>query len=151
MKLHVYHHPDTEPLGGAYTSVCIATGSLDIAEDAEVTELVANDILEYIPLTQLNEFLAAMITKLRHGGTMIITGVDSYSVAKDYVAHKLSIEDFNILIHGYNDSAREGHTDSKCATLALQGLVSYLKTEFGLKIVRQGLEDYKYMIEVQRP
>ena len=79
---------------------------------------------------------------MRHGSTIIITGTDAYEVAKDYVNYKISIDDFNVLLHG--------NPSIKTATLTLHGLVHFLETVFGLKIIRKSLEDYNYVIEAQR-
>jgi hypothetical protein len=114
------------------------------AHDAQSTEVIANNVLEYLPLTDISKFLDCVVSKLRHGGTLILTGVDAYTVAQDYVAFKLTIEDFNLLLHGHGDFVKKG-------TLALHGLVNYIKQEFGLKVISKTLEEYNYVIEVQRP
>jgi hypothetical protein len=119
----------------------------EAADDAEATEIVLNNYLEYVPLPQLTEFLAHVVAKLRHGGTLVITGTDAYAVAKDYVHYELSIEDFNILLHGNQDDEQ----NVKVATLTVHGLVNFLTRDFGLDVVRQSLEDYVYIIEVTRP
>ncbi len=147
MKLHL--HQDPEDTLNGYTNICIKEVDNinkaldDLVDDAEVTELVAHNILEFITLPDLTGFLEHMIQKIRHGGTLIITGVDAFMVAKDYVSYKISIEDFNVLIHGISDI--------KSATLNMHGMVNFLHNEFGLSIVRQNLEEYNYVIEAQRP
>ncbi len=151
MKLHLHQNPE-DTLNG-YTNICLGQvenrdKELDrVADDAEVVELVADNVLEFVPLPELTEFLNHMIQKLRHGGTLIITGTDAYVVAKDYVSYKMRIEDFNILLHGNQRDPR----DIKCATLTMSGMTYFLREEFGLSIVRQALEDYNYVIEAKRP
>ena len=151
MKLHLHQNPEDELNG--YTNICLGATEnrdeeLDAAvDDAEVVELVANNVLEFIPLTDLVNFLEHLIQKLRHGGTLVITGVDAYTVAKDYTSYRLSIENFNVLLHGNQRDA----ANIKCATLTLHGMVNFLREEFGLTIMRQHLEDYNYVIEAKRP
>jgi len=151
MKIHLHQNPEGHLNG--YTNICLSKidnidDELDtVVEDAEATEIIANNVLEFIPLPKLVDFLQHLIRKLRHGGTLLITGVDAYAVAKDYVAYKLSIEDFNILIHGHQGDEH----NTKLATLSLHGMVYFLKDEFALTILRQALDDYNYIIEVQRP
>lgn len=150
-KIHFHINPDDE-LGG-YTNICL--GLVDNrndevnahVDDAEANEIILNNVLEYILLTEITDFLGFIIGKLRHDGTLVITGVDAYTVAKDYVAYKLSIEDFNILLHG----AQQDEHFIKTATLTLHGLVNFLQEEFGLEVVRKTLEDYTYVIEAKRP
>jgi len=152
MKLHLHQHPD-DTLDG-YVNVCLGIvpdyeGELDAAaDDAEVTELVANNILEFVQLHQLLDLLKLIVRKLRHKGKLIVTGVDAYSVAKDYVNYKLSIEDLNILLHGRQ---RDNAQDVKMATLTMHGLVNFLRNDMGLKITRQAIEEYEYVIEAERP
>lgn len=148
MKLHL-HFADAEPMNG-YENISLGTAddplvALEVsAYDAQATEIIANNVLEYLPLTNISKFLDGVVRKLRHGGTLILTGVDAYTVAQDYVAFKLSIEDFNLLLHGHGDFIKQG-------TLALHGLVNYIKQEFRLKVISKTLEEYNYVIEVQRP
>ena len=151
MKLHLHQNPEDTMNG--YTNICLGEAESrdkeldDVADDAEVTELVANDVLEFVPLPQLTGFLDHMTKKLRHGGTLVITGVDAYTVAKDYVSYRLSIEAFNILLHGNQRDA----TNTKVATLTMHGMVNFLREEFGLTVIRQHLEEYNYVIEAKRP
>lgn len=150
MKLHLHQNPEDDLNG--YTNICLSAvdnrdDELDaVVDNAEVTELVADNVLEFIPLPELVGYLGHMVQKLRHGGRLVITGVDAYTVAKDYSSYRLSIEEFNILLHG---NQRDEH-NIKCATLTMHGMVNFLRKEFGLTIVRQHLEDYNYVIEATR-
>lgn len=147
MKVHI-HINEQDSLGG-YTNICVGqvdnrNAELDKhVDDAEATEIVLNNVLEFVPLTELADFLEQIVGKLRHDGTLIITGTDAYSVSKDYVAYKMNIEDFNILIHGA--------PRTKTATLTLHGMVNFLQKDFGLTIVRKSLEKYDYVVEAKRP
>lgn len=157
MKIHLHQNP-TEELNG-YTNICLGddvdggeitnrNNELDaVVDSAEAMEIVADNVLEFIPIAELMPFLEHVIGKLRHKGTLIITGVDAYTVAKDYVSYKLSIEEFNFLLHGNQCNER----DVKMTTLTLHGMVSFLSKQCGLKIIGQQLEEYNYVIEVQRP
>jgi hypothetical protein len=151
MKIHV-HINDEDALSG-YIDICLGQvqdrdGELDAhVEDAEANEIILNNTLEFIPLPELTGFLTHVVKKLRHGGSLIVTGVDALSVAKDYSQYKMSIEDFNILLHGNQQDAN----NIKTATLTLHGMCNFLANDFGLKIIRKGLEDYNYVIEAQRP
>ena len=151
MKLHLHQNPE-DTLNG-YTNVCLGEADnrdeeLDAAvDDAEATEIVANNVLEFVPLLELIDYLQHIIQKLRHGGSLVVTGIDAYTVAKDYTACRLSIEDFNILLHGNQGDAM----NIKCATLTMHGMVNFMRDELGLTITRQHLEEYNYVIEATRP
>ena len=151
MKIHLHQNPEDELNG--YTNICLGQAAdrdeaLDaVADDAEVMELIANNILEFIPLTKLIYYLEHLVKKVRHGGKIVITGIDAYAVAKDYTSYRLSIEDFNLLLHGNQRETSE----IKCATLTMYGVAVFLREEFGLTITRQNLDDYNYVIEATRP
>lgn len=150
MKVHLHHNHD-DVLNG-YFNVCMSETDDPRAEidatvdDAEATEIIANNVLEYVPQAQIVTMLNQIIGKLRHGGELVITGVDAYTVAKDYVAYKLTIEAFNILLHGDQQGAHVKQT-----TLTLHGLVNFLREQFGLEIVEQGLDEYTFSIKARRP
>ena len=151
MKLHIFHHGMDELNG--FTNLCLSQtddkdGELDAAvDDSEATEIVLSEALDYIPLSDLADFLDHVIKKLRHGGSITIIGTDAFTVAKNFAQYKLPIEEFNILMHG--GASKPHHI--KTATLTMHGVVNFLRTEFGLKVLRQSLEDYTYVIEAQRP
>ena len=151
MKLHIYHHGMDELNG--YTNICqgqtqARDGELDAAvDDTEATEIVVSEALDYIPLAELTGFLDHTIRKLRHKGTLTIVGTDAYTVAKNFTQYKLPIEEFNILLHG----GERDPNNVKTATLTMHGVVNFLRTEFGLTVTRQSLEDFTYVIEAQRP
>lgn len=151
MKVHL-HINDEDDLGG-YNNICLGQAAnrddeLDArVDDAEATEIILNNVLEFVPLTELTDFLTHVVKKLRHGGKLILAGVDAYAVAKDYVAYRLTIEDFNVLLHGTQQDAG----NIKTATLTLHGMANFLQKEFGLTIERKSLETYNYVIEAHRP
>jgi len=151
MKLHLHQNPEDTLQG--HTNICLGDADnrdeeLDaVADDAEVMELIGNNVLEFIPLPELMGFLEHMVQKIRRGGKLIITGVDAYTVAKDYAAYKISIEDFNVLLHGNQRDVQ----NTKVATLTMHGMVAFLRHGAGLTITRQHLEDHNYVIEATRP
>jgi threonine dehydrogenase-like Zn-dependent dehydrogenase len=150
MKLHLHQNPE-DTLSG-YTNICLGEADSrdealdDIVDDAEATELVCDNVLEFVPLPDLMGFLQHVIQKLRHGGTLVLTGVDAYSVSKAFVSYNLNIEEFNVLLHGN----QRDETNIKVATLTLYGMVVCLR-DLGLTITRQHLEEFNYVIEATRP
>lgn len=152
MKLHLHFLPDSF-LEGFDVSICLSSTSDLIAEldalvcDAEAIEIIVDDVIEYIPMSDLIEVLGKIVKKLRHDGEIIITGVDANAVAQDFASLKLSIEDFNILIHG-----KQSDRDTcKLSTLTQTGVVNFLTQTFGMKILEQRFEDHTFIVKAKRP
>ena len=151
--MKVYLHHNHEDVLSGYNNICLGEtddrcAEIDVViDDAEAIEIIANNVLEYVPQSEVIEFLTKIVNKLQHGGTLIITGVDAYTAAKDFVSYKISIEYFNALLHG----GQEGGEKTKHTTLTLHGMVNFLQTRFGLKIISKVLEEHNFSIEAQRP
>lgn len=150
MKVHI--HQDHDNVLSGYYNICASeTEALELeidatVEDAEATEIILNNTLEFLPQAEIVVILNQLVRKLRHGGVIILTGTDAYAVAKKYANYKMSIEEYNVLTHGPQDGSQVKKT-----TLTIHGLVNFLTKQFGLQIVNQGLEEYTYSIEARRP
>jgi hypothetical protein len=112
-------------------------------DDSECKKIVIENAFEYIQVDKIDLFLRTVIKKMRKGSSITLIGIDSYAVCKDYISKKISIEDFNLLIHGKPGTVRT-------ASISLHGLVSYLRNEFGLRVIHQCLSGYNYNIEAIR-
>jgi len=151
MKVHIYHHGAEEQPDAV--NICLDAVPNDIdalnefVDDAEATQIILEEALDYIPLKELADFLETTVRKLRHGGKLIVVGTDALAVAKDFSQYKIPIEDFNILLHGGEKEPRQ----VKTATLTMHGIVNFLRNEYGLRILRQTIDDYTYVVEAQRP
>ena len=117
-----------------------------VVADAEATEIIAADVIDYLGLDDINPTIDHWIKKLRHQGTLIIGGCDSYDAAKALVQYEIDLETFNMLIHGTQDAP---HLFKKTC-LTLPGLVDYLE-QHGLKIIKKRRNGLNYVVEAQRP
>lgn len=117
--------------------------NLDMAAcDAEVTEILAIDVIDYIPINETNKTLDHWVSKLRMGGKLIVGGVDAFSVAKAFSVYQISIDEYNELVHG-GDKPR-------LVSLTMGGLISYFEQKHGLKIIKKRYDGFSYLIEVER-
>lgn len=114
-----------------------------LVQDAEATEIIADDIIEYIPAEQAITVISYWMRKLRHGGKLILTGIDAYLVAKAFAEHMINVDEFNGLIHG--------NPTNKCINLTTFGLVHFLTENFKAKILTKRIDGYSFVIEAQRP
>lgn len=117
-----------------------------IVENAEATEIIASDVIDYLALNEINPTLDHWISKMRHGARLVIGGCDSYDAAKALVQFEIDLETFNMLVHGTQD---QPHLFKRMC-LTLPGLCEYL-TDHGLKIIKKRRNGLNYVVEAQRP
>jgi hypothetical protein len=122
-------------------------GNLDEHVDAaECDELIATDILDFLPAHQIDEVLNHWVSKIRHGGTITVGGLDLREVARGLVKHELNINDANLLIYGAQQAAWQHRRSST----TLQNVLAVL-TSKGLKPIKKRVESYFYSITMERP
>ena len=110
--------------------------------DAEAVEILALDIIDYIPINETNKTLDHWISKLRMGGRLIIGGVDAFSVAKAFSSYQIDIHEYNELVHGTNKQ--------RLVSLTMGGLVDYFEKKHELKVIKKRYDRFSYLIEVER-
>jgi len=86
------------------------------------------------------------LKKLRHGGSIIIGGVDCHAIARDIVTNKISLQDLNIILYGSEIPS----WDIRRNIFTMQSLVDHLK-DLGLKIVKSRIDKYEIVVEAMRP
>ena len=145
--MKIYFCVNKQPLNG-YNSINVATqkvdfGNLDsVCARAECTEMILDDLLEYIPLQQIPGLLAGLITRIRKNGKLIINSLDVNETIKQYSNGLLSIADLNAIVYGnsgINKCSAFSHTD-------LHGIL----VSNGLQIVSIELLTNSFTIIAQR-
>jgi len=111
-------------------------------EANEATEIVAHDILDAFPGDKVDEALDNWVSKLAHGGRLVLSVIDFREVSRSYLSHILTIDKVNLLIHG------EGHRRN--CSLTLEQLVDVLKNK-GLKILIRRVENFRAVVVAERP
>jgi hypothetical protein len=115
--------------------------------DAEATEIIATDVIDYLPLNDMNTIIDHWVSKLRRGGKIVIGGIDLFQVCKAFTQYDINVETANKLLHGLQD---QPHL-LKRLTLTLTGLRNYLRDKHGLKILKTRYAGYSMIVEAQRP
>jgi hypothetical protein len=148
MNIYISANKDTQDNG--YVNINFNNGinnwkeTLDVTvSDAEATVIIIDGLLSCLPMEEAILFLHTVSTKLRHGGTLIIHSVNIYEVAKDFYQYKLTVQQFNELIYGVQSNHKFGIT--------LAALEKFCSAELGLNVVRKTINNYHYVLEVQRP
>lgn len=142
-------YQNVDPIGDPNREGIVSgdVGNLDwLAEDAEVEDLLALDVIDYMPATQIDIIIDHWIGKLRHGGTITIGGVDMREVAKALMGQRLDINQANALLFGEQNSPWQGRK----LALTMQHMIDILKNR-ELEIMRKDTRAYHYYITARRP
>ena len=115
--------------------------SIGVAENNECIEILAPNMLNYLHRTELVNFVSSWTGKLRHGGKIILGGVDGYEIAKKYSRKEINTEEYNTLLYG----------PAKCAWGYYLGAVSLnditeLLESLGLKIIKREIVGLQFIV-----
>ena len=120
-------------------------GNLDsLIHDSEATEILATEVLHYIPFHNLPTVLENWVKKLRINGKISVGGYDVTDACKSYVNKACTLEDLNNLLYG-----------DRSDPLAISSAISmpYLKEiieRLGLKVLKQRKNGYRIIVEAIR-
>jgi hypothetical protein len=117
-----------------------------LVADSQLTELIATDVLDYLILGEAAPVMANWIKKLRHGGKIVVGGIDLLKVCQSFNDYAINLETANKLIHGSQDQPHK----VRRFNLTLNGVADFLK-EQGLKIMKRRYAGFQYLIEAERP
>ena len=115
----------------------------EICENAECEQLIAEDVVSYFHFNEINEIMSNWISKLRHGGIMIIGGTDLSDTSRLLTTKRIDVMDANKILFGEADKTRKSSVSPKEMCAYLEG--------YGLKVLSKKLMDSHYMIKVVRP
>lgn len=117
-----------------------------LAENGEVDEIVANDVIDFVDLQHKANTLANYVQKLAYGGKLIIGGIDGYEVAKSYSQYAINDDQFVALMYGdpyFPFGSRRG-------VLNLEWMINQLQ-QWGLKIINKRIHNFRYTVVAERP
>jgi hypothetical protein len=146
MKLNITIQP--YELSG-YKNISPLTGSnvLDLpVEQAECTEIIAEDIIDYILYDKIQEVVSGYVSKLRHGGRIILGGTDVFEVSKQCLTQATPVQKINTILYGDGNPSGWGFKRSCTTIIHITSILSQL----GLKITKQRLEETKFIVEAYR-
>lgn len=115
--------------------------SVGVAEDNECIEILAPTILNYLHHTEVGPFLQTWIKKLRHGGKLVIGGVDGFEVAKKYARQEINTIEYNSLLYGPQKTAWGYFLGS----MALHEVTQILQ-ELGLHIEKREVVQGRFIV-----
>lgn len=116
-----------------------------ICENAEVTELIAHNVLEYISPNELDSVFNNWVLKLRHKGIIKLAVLDAEQVCHRFLSKKMELNQFNSIVFGEQRSPFELRRNVLTPTALCQKMQS-----LGLKIVSKQLQDVVFLVEGER-
>jgi hypothetical protein len=133
---------------GTPEKVNSSVSNLDgVCEDAEADLIIATEIINMLPSWKVDDTIEHWIKKMRHGGHIILEDFDIYLITKAIQNRNISLVDANTLLYG---DQNEPHKYRQ-SCLSGESLVKMLKSH-DLKIIKNRiLDNYKFLIEAERP
>lgn len=137
MRLFVTANPSRHITG--YLRCDIAYGNWNIEQIPEnsQTEIVAVDAIDNIDFDKRSLLITDLVSRLRIGGTIVVTGIDASIMCRNLYYKVMSVKDFNVAI-----------TEKKSVGV-VDDLVKSLH-EAGLTIVSHAMEGANYEITARR-
>ena len=113
--------------------------------DAEATEIFADDLIDYLNPQAIHMIFDSWIKKLGHGGKLVVTGIETYSVCKAANLRAIDIGNLNLLLRGSIDNPFM----AKKFTYNIEDIVGLMKSK-GLKVVKASINDLRYCVVGER-
>lgn len=141
-----YHNIDPFPNGVDGTQRG-DVANLDWAvSDAECMEIIAIDIIDFVPRTEQHNVLSHWIKKLRHGGIITVGGIDLLLLSKAIVSREVGVSDAAELIYGDQDLPWKYRKNAQCLSM-----MSQFFADSGLKITQRRMKGFFYVVTGERP
>lgn len=110
-------------------------------DDGEAQEIIALDIVDFVPVQEKENIVRHWLSKLALGGTITIGGNDIGQVAKAFTFNQLELSQTAELLYG-GQLARSGLVTCTQMRKILEG--------GGLKIVEARLNNFSYYVKARR-
>lgn len=114
-------------------------------DDAEATEIVALDVIDFFPARDADRVLNNWLSKLARGGRLTVSAVDVREVARAFLAGTLHLDDVNDLLHG----KQEQPWQCRRAAYTLDQLVEVLGN-LGYKVLLKRVQNHRAVVTVER-
>jgi len=151
MKLYITINGDPlntyttlDPCGGIGKIVQDFHNLDNVCQPNELTELLAPEILDFIHPSVFENTVKHYVSKLRHGGRIILGGTDLHDIAKKIMKSELTIQEANVYLYG-----GQLNWTTKCAAYSMYEIIDFLRG-LGLKIIQQKCDDVKFVVTAER-
>lgn len=134
-----------DPAGGEGKTSCDFRSLDSVCGQAEATEICAPEMMDYIHSNDIMNVLKNWVSKLRHGGRIIVGGTDLYEVSKGVVSGQLDTVSGNKTLYGN----AQLFPFVKIGMYTRHDIESVL-LELGLKIIHKRVNNRCYVVEAAR-
>lgn len=119
--------------------------SLDwICANGDVEEILALDVLSYIPITHMLSMFKNWAQKLSKGGILKISTPDAFTLAKMLVQDAIQLKDFSLTLFGLYEQ-----NDIKKSAIDAKTLLTFL-TECKLEIITKKYNGVFFYVEAKK-
>lgn len=116
----------------------------EIVALAEAQEILATDIVDFIPVKVLPNVLSNYVSKLRKGGKILIGGTDIQMLSVLAARREIDVHTLNETIYGVDSAVY-----AKSGMVSIND-VSALLEQLGLRLTSKKLNGIKYLVEAVR-
>ena len=137
MKLFVTAHPTRHIEGFLRCDIAYGNWNVEQVPENSQIEIVAVDAIDHVDFEKRNGLVKDLVSRLRIGGTVVVTGLDASTLCRNLYYKVLTTEDFNKVIK------------EKQSIGVVDDLIKSLR-ESGLTIVSHATEGANYEITARR-
>jgi len=113
------------------------------SEQYECDEIYSEDILNYINVDKIENFIAHLVSKLKRGGLLRLGGNDYIEICKMAIRQDFNVVEFNKIIFGsYSERPME-------SAITLNIVVNVI-TKLNMKVLTKKINGYEFFIEAER-
>lgn len=116
-----------------------------ICDNGECEEIIAHDVIQYLPVNKVVETITHWVGKLAHKGIIRISADDCYEICRNFTRYNITLLECNTALYGrYSEKPYL----QKRAQFTLKGLTELL-VQLGLKITKKRLDQTTMKMEVE--
>lgn len=127
----------------------VAVDIRDIGEhvdDSSCKSFIIDHVLGFLEKEESKKVLIQYMKKIRHEGTIVISELDAYEIAKSFYRREIDLDFFNEAVHGSFDEP----WDVKMSSFTINELIDILE-ENNFQITKKRLNGFKFTLEAIRP
>ena len=115
-----------------------------VVDDGEAAIIIARDVINYMPKEQILPILSHWVSKLRHGGRIVVGAMDLHEVVRQIYIQDLDMEGANRVLYG------EGELKLKRNIFPISSILDFFQDN-NMTIIKAKMDIYNMTVEAERP